>query len=97
MDAEHPRRKRRAEPERYPKLSLDEIVALRPDVILLPDEPYAFAESDVRELAALDVPAAHTGRIHMIDGTWVSWYGPRIRDALQVLEGLLSADRFGIG
>ena len=97
VDAEDPRRRRRAEPERYPKVSLDEIVVLRPDVIWLPDEPYAFAESDVRELAALDVPAAHTGRIHLIDGTWVSWYGPRIRQALKALADLLSADSAGVG
>ena len=97
VDAGDPRRRRRAERERYPKLTLDEVVALRPDVIWLPDEPYAFAEPDVRELAALDVPAAHTGRIHLIDGTWVSWYGPRIRQAIQALGELLSAESSGIG
>jgi ABC-type hemin transport system substrate-binding protein len=74
---------------RYPRLSLDALQRLSPDVILLPDEPYAFAESDVRELAALDVPAAANRRIHLIDGTWVSWYGPRIRVALHELELLL--------
>ncbi len=97
MDAEDPRRRRCAEPESYPKVSLDEIFALRPDVIWLPDEPYAFEEADARELAALDLPAAHTGRIHLIDGTWVSWYGPRIRQAIQALADLLSAESSGTG
>ena len=71
---------------RYPKLSLTELVELAPDVILLPDEPYAFGEEDAAELARLDVPAARTGRIHLIDGTWVSWYGPRIGVAVPELS-----------
>ena len=85
-----PRRRRRAEPERYPKLRVEEIAALAPDVVWLPDEPYAFSETDVLELAELDMPAAAAGRIHLIDGTWVSWYGPRIRQAIQVLGELLT-------
>lgn len=85
-----PRRARRRAPERYPQLALDEIEALAPDVVWLPDEPYAFGESDRQELARLDLPAARDGRIHLIDGTWVSWYGPRIRQALHVLGDLLT-------
>ena len=46
-----------------------EIAAARPEVILLPDEPYAFGARDVAELAALATPAAAAGRIHCIDGT----------------------------
>jgi len=74
---------------RYPIVKLGEVEAARPEVILLPDEPYPFSERDVRELARLDVPAASLGRIHRIDGTWVSWYGPRIRIALSALRELL--------
>ncbi len=85
-----PRRRRRARPERYPKLRLEEIVALAPDVVWLPDEPYSFTETDVCELAALEMPAAAAARIHLIDGTWVSWYGPRIRQAIQALGELLT-------
>jgi ABC-type Fe3+-hydroxamate transport system substrate-binding protein len=77
-------------PQRYPKLTLEEIVGLSPEVVLLPDEPYAFGEADAKELAKLDIPAAADGRIHCIDGTWVSWYGPRIRPAIRALRGLLA-------
>ena len=42
------------------------------------------------ELAALDVPAARGARIHLIDGTMVSWYGPRIRRAIETLRPLLT-------
>jgi hypothetical protein len=59
-------------------------------VILLPDEPYAFGAREVAELTALDLPAAASGRIHLIDGTLVSWYGPRIQRAIETLRPLLA-------
>jgi len=77
------------EDRRYPRVSLDEVVAAQPEVVLLPDEPYAFGESDVRELAALAIPARN-GRIHRIDGTLVSWYGPRIARAIDTIRALLA-------
>ncbi len=83
------RREQRGATERYPQITLDELETLAPDVIWLPDEPYAFEESDRSELGGLDLPAARAGRIHRIDGTWVSWYGPRIRPALLELARLL--------
>lgn len=73
---------------RYPIVTLDQVVAAAPEVILLPDEPYAFGPHDVAELRRLPVPAA-PDRIHCIDGTWVSWYGARIRPALAALRRLL--------
>jgi ABC-type Fe3+-hydroxamate transport system substrate-binding protein len=75
---------------RYPRVTLDEVVAAAPEVVLLPDEPYAFGASDVAELRRLPLPAARQGRIHVIDGTWVSWYGPRIARALPALRHLLA-------
>jgi ABC-type Fe3+-hydroxamate transport system substrate-binding protein len=74
---------------RYPRVTLDEVVAAAPEVVLLPDEPYAFGADDEAELRRLPLPAAKSGRIHRIDGTWVSWYGPRIRPALRVIRSLL--------
>jgi ABC-type Fe3+-hydroxamate transport system substrate-binding protein len=74
---------------RYPILTLEEIVAASPEVILLPDEPYAFGPRDLAELAQLPLPAARTGRIHLIDGTLVSWYGPRIANAIAGIGALL--------
>lgn len=75
---------------RYPIVEWAAIEAAAPEVILLPDEPYAFAEKDAAELAGLDCPAARDGRIHPIDGTLVSWYGPRIAEAIRVLAPILA-------
>jgi len=78
---------------RYPVVAIEDVVAAAPEVILLPDEPYAFGPRDAAELARLPIPAARAGRIHCVDGTWLSWYGPRIRPALRGLRPLLEADR----
>jgi ABC-type Fe3+-hydroxamate transport system substrate-binding protein len=75
---------------RYPIVAEADLVAAAPEVVLLPDEPYRFEPRDAAELRALDLPAARTGRIHLIDGTLVSWYGPRIRRALETLQALLA-------
>src|SRR4030095_7400447 len=75
---------------RYPIVSDAEIAAARPEVILLPDEPYAFGARDVAELGEIGTPAAATGRIHCIDGTLISWYGPRIARAIAEVAALLA-------
>ncbi len=80
---------------RYPRVTLAEIEAARPELVLLPDEPYAFGQRDAQELGALDIPAAHTGEIHLIDGTLVSWYGPRILQAIETLCGLFAGAAAG--
>lgn len=74
---------------RYPKVSLAQVEAAAPEVVLLPDEPYRFSAADAAEIGRLDLPAARSGRVHLIDGTLVSWYGPRIESALRVLGPLL--------
>jgi ABC-type Fe3+-hydroxamate transport system substrate-binding protein len=76
---------------RYPIIDLDDVERAQPDVILLPDEPYAFDEADRKRLSALDCPAARDARIHLIDGTLVSWYGPRIVEAIRVLAKIFAA------
>jgi len=73
---------------RYPIVEIEQIVAAAPEVILLPSEPYDFGPRDVLELTALTIPAARNGRIHLIDGTLVSWYGPRIEPAIATIRTL---------
>jgi len=75
---------------RYPRLDRAALEAAAPDVLLLPTEPYAFAEADRIELLELDCPASRTGRVHVVEGELLSWYGPRIPRALQVLGALFA-------
>ena len=77
-------------PERYPTVTLDEVAARRPAVILLPDEPFRFRRVHVKDFERYDdVPAVRAGRIHLVDGKPFSWHGPRIADALRTIPQLL--------
>jgi ABC-type Fe3+-hydroxamate transport system substrate-binding protein len=75
---------------RYPILTLQEIEALYPEIILLPDEPYPFSAEDLPEFYALDIPAAREDRIHLVDGKLLTWYGPRMASSLIQAASLLS-------
>lgn len=74
---------------RYPTVTLDEVAAERPEVILLPDEPYRFRKAHLADFAPYpEMPAVRDGRIHLVDGKLLCWYGPRIAEALETLPGL---------
>jgi ABC-type Fe3+-hydroxamate transport system substrate-binding protein len=74
---------------RYPRVTLDEIVALQPEVVLLPSEPYRFDEMHVELFRGLDIPAAAARRIHLIDGSLLTWHGTRMAYAFDTLPALL--------
>lgn len=74
---------------RYPRITLEEVEARQPDVILLPNEPFQFTEDHIPIFKQLDVPAARNNRIHLVDGSWLTWHGTRIAYALNDLPALL--------
>ena len=75
--------------ERYPAVDLQEVAARRPEVILLPDEPFRFRRAHFADFAwYADVPAVRHRRIHLVDGKPFSWHGPRLADALRTLPAL---------
>lgn len=74
---------------RYPRVTWEEVEASQPDVILLPDEPFAFNESHVPLFLALDVPAARQQRVHVVDGSLLTWHGTRVAYAFETLPKLL--------
>jgi ABC-type Fe3+-hydroxamate transport system substrate-binding protein len=75
---------------RYPRVTPEEVVARAPDLVLLPDEPYAFGPSDAAEMADLDLPAARRGAIALIDGKDLFWYGAWAAEALPRLRSLVA-------
>ena len=80
--------------ERYPKVTLDEMADRRPDIILLGDEPFPFAGRHLEDFRVFSlVPAVRTGRLHLLDGKILSWYGPRIAESLGTLMGILLAGK----
>lgn len=76
---------------RYPRVALSEVRERDPDWILLPDEPYAFSGDDVRPLIEAGVRAAVEGRVRIVSGKDLFWYGVRAHRALASLEALRSA------
>lgn len=74
-------------PGRYPRFQIADIPALRPEVILLPSEPYRFTADDLPALRA-----AWNGPIRFVDGELLTWYGPRIPLALRTFRALFEHD-----
>jgi len=64
--------------ERYPRIGLAELRAAGADLVVLPDEPYRFSETDGPE-AFPGVPAA------LVSGRHLTWYGPSLAEAPAVL------------
>ncbi len=60
---------------RYAVVDLDEVVAMQPEVVLLPDEPYPFSDRHARRIGELPIPAARSGRIHCVSGRDLCWPG----------------------
>jgi ABC-type Fe3+-hydroxamate transport system substrate-binding protein len=74
--------------DRYPKVTLDAIKAREPDLVVLPDEPYAFGWDDGPEaFAGWSIPVA------CVSGRHLTWYGPSLAEARDVLLAQLAAAR----
>jgi len=69
-------------PDRYPTVTLEDVAARDPDVVLLPSEPYAFGEKHVAECEA-GVPGAD---VRLVDGQDLFWWGTRTPDAAERLR-----------
>ena len=74
---------------RYPVLSTEDLKELRPDLVLLPSEPFAFSEEHRRELLRDNVFGRRVP-ILMVDGRDFCWHGSRsgrgLGRALNVLQ-----------
>lgn len=77
---------------RYPRVTMEEVEAAQPDIILLPSEPFSFTEKHIALFQKLDVPAAKHNRIRLVDGQWLTWHGTRVAYALNDLPTLLRVD-----
>jgi ABC-type Fe3+-hydroxamate transport system substrate-binding protein len=67
--------------ERYPSIEVAEVVAMKPDIIFLPDEPYAFTEDDAQSIDA--------NVIGPFPGHLFTWHGTRTIEGLRFLRRVL--------
>jgi ABC-type Fe3+-hydroxamate transport system substrate-binding protein len=71
---------------RYPRITLDEVRARKPDLVVLPDEPYAFGDADEAMFRdALGVPVVR------VSGKDLFWYGAWTIETLDRLTAQLTA------
>ena len=84
-----------ADGERYPRTTVEQAIEHRPDVVLLPDEPYAFDRDDIEELKAL-MPAALARRTILVSGRDLHWYGVHMVAGLRNLNDRLSRLRAAV-
>ncbi|WP_338931057.1 helical backbone metal receptor [Streptomyces netropsis] len=70
--------------ERYPRIPLEELNACGADLVVLPDEPCRFSADDGPE-AFPGLPSA------LVSGRHLTWYGPSLTRAPQVLGAALAA------
>jgi len=72
--------------DRYPRTTPEAMCATGADLVVLPDEPYAFAADDGPEaFPGLDVA--------LVSGRHLTWYGPSLAEARDVLAAQLAAAR----
>jgi ABC-type Fe3+-hydroxamate transport system substrate-binding protein len=75
---------------RYPRVTLEEVAARAPDIVLLPDEPHPFTEEDANVFRALDIPAARRGAVLFTGGKDLCWYGARSVEGIGRVRKLLA-------
>jgi ABC-type hemin transport system substrate-binding protein len=71
--------------DRYPEVAPADVVARTPDLVLLPSEPYAFAERHAIELRET-LPGA---RVSFVDGRDLFWWGIRTPAASERLRDIV--------
>ena len=70
--------------ERYPSIDLEEVLALSPEVVFLPDEPYLFTAEDA---------ALFDNAIGPFPGHLVTWHGTRTIHGLEFLRSCVDSLR----
>ena len=77
--------------DRYPAVTVDDLVAADPDVVLLASEPFPFEAKHARELAELT--GWTEGRFRIVDGQDLSWHGSRTPRGIDYAEEVLAGVR----
>ena len=75
---------------RYPRVSMEEVNARAPELILLPDEPHPFTEADAEVFRRESTPAAARQAVVKVDGKDLCWYGARSVSGLPRVRALVS-------
>jgi ABC-type Fe3+-hydroxamate transport system substrate-binding protein len=75
---------------RYPRVTLEEVVARAPELVLLPDEPHPFTEDDAGVFRSLAIPAAGRGAVVRTSGKDLCWYGAQSIEGIARVRALVA-------
>lgn len=64
---------------RYPDIAFDEVLAMKPDIVFLPDEPYVFTVEDAASIRGVRVIGPFPGHLF-------TWHGTRTIEGLKFLK-----------
>lgn len=78
---------------RYPRVSMEEVDARAPELVLLPDEPHPFSDADADVFRARPTPAAAKNAVLRIGGKDLCWYGARSVTGIPALRALVAEQR----
>lgn len=84
------------EPVTYPRISLEEVVRRKPEVILISsmEREGRFEKERQDWLQWTSIPAVQKGRVHLIDSDIIDRPSPRIVDGLEIMAKLLHPEVF---
>lgn len=69
------------------EVTIEQVRVAEPELVVLPDEPYAFSDVHAAELREAGLCA----RFALVDGKDLAWYGPRIPRALSALAAAVGS------
>lgn len=75
--------------DRYPSLDAEQVVELKPDILLFPDEPFPFKPEHL-DFWRERLPHLPADRFRICDGQDMCWFGARIPGALARLAPVLA-------
>ena len=75
--------------EEYPIISEEMIIARNPEVIIVPEENGFSKEDIINRSGWQNIPAVKNNRIYIIPSDCISRPGPRIKEALQLINKIL--------
>ena len=75
-----------ANKERYPTVTIEELILQKPELLLLSSEPYPFGNKHIAEFQK-QLPGT---KIILVDGEMFSWYGSRLLYSVDYLKKLLA-------
>lgn len=84
------------EPVTYPRISLEEVIRRKPEVILVSsmEREGRFEKARQDWLRWTSIPAVQTGRVHLIDSDVIDRPSPRVVDGLETMAKFLHPEAF---